>query len=580
MVVLLCLFLLLLSSLADTSQGRRVIILVDPFTTWLSGHCKEYCAANGIDVIETVSPYTCACLSAEGREVPESLRAPLEGEEESWLGVKGLKHSRKGNEEQKEEGAEVEQDEMTTRDVDEEEEQEEEMECFVISESDAGVSTAERLQVALKCKKGSNGISHHLRNKFEQNQIAKESGLPTVQQVLSKEWGHVEDFLNQLWKQTPARDRRCIVKPCRGVASDGVFLCKGLDEAKNAFGSLLNKAKYGGGINECVLVQEFVDGEEYAVDTVAMDGNIKVVALWRYKKLPANGAPFVYQCTELIDTSSIEAQEVMNYCLSVLKAQNLKWGPTHTEIKRISSSFSPSDGSTRCRLIEINARWHAAQFQPVTKACLGYDALEATMDSFFNPSAFASLPSRPKDLQGGGLILHLISFKKGTVSKINHQDEISSLRSTILVELEFQVGSQINKTVDIRSDCGYVLLAHSDPAVVQEDFQRILKLQQTMIEVDEEEQADEVEEEIDEQEELLQSSNLLRKEQLQQHQQQSQISKNSVGGSSSSSSSIAGNAVVATLKKKILRVLAGASIILSTSYLLTLLFVTLLPSLP
>ena len=37
-----------------------------------------------------------------------------------------------------------------------------------------------------------------------------------------------------------------------------------------------------------------------------------------------------------------------------------------------------------CRLIEVNARFHAQHFYPLCRACLGYDALTATMDSYFD----------------------------------------------------------------------------------------------------------------------------------------------------------------------------------------------------
>ena len=58
-------------------------------------------------------------------------------------------------------------------------------------------------------------------------------------------------------------------------------MCTSIDDVKSAFNKLINKPKFGGGLNDAVLIQEYVGGEEYAVDTVAMDGNIKVVALWR-----------------------------------------------------------------------------------------------------------------------------------------------------------------------------------------------------------------------------------------------------------------------------------------------------------
>ena len=55
-----------------------------------------------------------------------------------------------------------------------------------------------------------------------------------------------------------------------------------------------------------------------------MDGQIKVVALWRYKKFAANGAPFVYQCSELVSSQGRQEAEVCQYCLDVLRAQNLQ----------------------------------------------------------------------------------------------------------------------------------------------------------------------------------------------------------------------------------------------------------------
>ena len=42
------------------------------------------------------------------------------------------------------------------------------------------------------------------------------------------------------------------------------------------------------------VVQEYLSGEEWIVDTVSRDGQHKVAALWRYDKGEANGAPFVY----------------------------------------------------------------------------------------------------------------------------------------------------------------------------------------------------------------------------------------------------------------------------------------------
>lgn len=100
------------------------------------------------------------------------------------------------------------------------------------------------------------------------------------------------------------------------------------------------------------------------------------MAVWKYRKVATNGAPFVYQCTELVNSADPVVQEVSDYCVNVLRAQNLRWGPAHTEIR-----YTPEGP----KLMEVNARWHAQNFVPIAKRCLGVDAVTATMDSFFDP---------------------------------------------------------------------------------------------------------------------------------------------------------------------------------------------------
>ncbi len=114
-----------------------------------------------------------------------------------------------------------------------------------------------------------------------------------------------------------------------------------------------------------------------------MDGEVKVVAAWKYHKIAANGAPFVYQCTQMIPVvGDEEAEHVCDYCIDLLQALGVKWGPTHTEIK-----FDPKLGP---RLIEVNARFHAQNFVEIARSCLGYDAVIATMDAFFQPGEYSA----------------------------------------------------------------------------------------------------------------------------------------------------------------------------------------------
>lgn len=218
------------------SPNAPVLIMVDGLTEYLSGHCKDYCNERGIRIIEILSPYMCGFFQNKGRTVPDKFRPPEEGEELAWaelmnVPISGFEGNNHG--------------------------------IHAISESECGVSTAERLQTSLGLI--GNGMSPQLRNKYIMNMRAKAKGIKVLEQALVKSTDELEKFLQKLWSE--GDEKLCVLKPYRGVASEGVYLCKSLEEAKKAFKSTYGTKQFGGGDNDAVLVQEYADGPEYAVDT-------------------------------------------------------------------------------------------------------------------------------------------------------------------------------------------------------------------------------------------------------------------------------------------------------------------------
>ena len=96
------------------------------------------------------------------------------------------------------------------------------------------------------------------------------------------------------------------------------------------------------------------------------------------------------------------------------------------------------------------------------------------------------MPDRPDDTLSYGVIMHLISKKKGKVLKINHVEELNEMESVRYIEIEPKIGSIVLKTVNIRTDSGYILLENSDPKGIQRDYNRILELQETLFDVEKE----------------------------------------------------------------------------------------------
>lgn len=69
-----------------------------------------------------------------------------------------------------------------------------------------------------------------------------------------------------------------------------------------------------GNVNQGALVMEYLDGTEYAIDTVSRDGVHRVCAIWEYDKRDANGASFVYFGMELKSSAGKVGRVANGYC--------------------------------------------------------------------------------------------------------------------------------------------------------------------------------------------------------------------------------------------------------------------------
>jgi hypothetical protein len=157
----------------------------------------------------------------------------------------------------------------------------------------------------------------------------------------------------------------------RGCASDDVYLCSDLQSVRHAFQNIHGSTVFGspGNRHDHVLMQEFAVGQEFAIDTVSKNGQLKIAAIWQYDKRPANGAPFVYYATKLYagsmdaggenqndnrDDGTMLGLIIYNYLNDCFRALDITWGMTHSEIIMTKSP----DGTPSPRLVEVNCRQH------------------------------------------------------------------------------------------------------------------------------------------------------------------------------------------------------------------------------
>lgn len=346
----------------------------------------------------------------------------------------------------------------------------------VYCESDSGLADAEavRQRLMVRCRDDP-PISEARRHKHLMNEEVSQAGLRVAEQKLCGDLQEAQAFAAPFLN----RGKRVVVKPYRGVATESVYLCDDEKNVADAWEKIVSTKVFGSQQqHSSVLVQECLTGTEYAVDVVSRDGHHKVAAIWRYDKRPANGAPFCYFRTELVDAEVDENSDaVVEYITASLSALGVRWGTSHNEV------IVTDDGQRGPVLIEINCRQHNMDFCPLTMSCIGYNALDMTLDAFLGTNErWDEYPDKPK-LRCAGCMVHLINYNEGTVVQTHHIDTISDLPSVLDFEIysEFCTpGEVIKPTIDIRTDAGWVQLVNENRGELEDDYKKIVDLMPTM----------------------------------------------------------------------------------------------------
>jgi len=310
------------------------------------------------------------------------------------------------------------------------------------------------------------------RDKYMMGERIRECKLRAVKQIEVREWAEeAQAFLAELRvREDDPEGAWCVLKPTKSAGSDGVYIAKTIGEATEAFQRILGAADVFGEVNQTVLMQEFLKGKEYVVDSVSMEGEHKCVAIWEYDKRPTNGAAFVYYGMKLYQSEDGERERKMvEYMHGVLDALGVKHGPTHGECMWLDDHDEPC-------LIEVGSRPHGGEgtFAGMAQCVLGYSQVSVMLDTFDKPQHFRRLPKQPARFSGHCQELYLVSLEDGDLEGYPMMEVVKQLPSYNGHNLSVQPGGKIQKTIDFLTTPGSIRLMHDkDGSIVVNDAEKI-----------------------------------------------------------------------------------------------------------
>jgi len=244
------------------------------------------------------------------------------------------------------------------------------------------------------------------KDKYLLNKLLESKKITVIKSLMVKPPFSIEKIVN-FFGSFPL-----VVKPSMGSSSMNVFIVndkRTLENALDEFKKLENSVlKTLGG----VVIQEYIEGEEYPINFVSYNGKHYFVDAWKYVKILNKQNKLVYKQASLLKPNVMPKKQkhqldvMVKYGLSILNAMKWKYGPTHLEVKWDKNRNKPY-------LIEANLRMMGgAPFLNEPKFG-DKTILETSMLSYLrNQTFFKKLPAYNSNPLEGYLVLYIAHADK------------------------------------------------------------------------------------------------------------------------------------------------------------------------
>ncbi|WP_234495015.1 ATP-grasp domain-containing protein [Vibrio maritimus] len=212
-------------------------------------------------------------------------------------------------------------------------------------------------------------VSLNTTDKSRMKQVIAAHGLksPMAEVVLSKEQ------LSSLEVSFPV-----IVKASDRSAGRGVALANNREELENFYDE-----SYSVSFNKKVLVEEYVDGPQYSLETISSKGQHQLVAI---TEMGFSGPPHFVETTHRLPApvSPKDAERLKGFALDCLNAFDIQYGACHIEVRLVNGAPT---------LIEIASRMGGWRHWMIESA-LSVDYLQLILDSSLGkPVVFNAMDS-------------------------------------------------------------------------------------------------------------------------------------------------------------------------------------------
>lgn len=278
------------------------------------------------------------------------------------------------------------------------------------------------------------------RNKKETRKILSETGISAVRYKLI----HSADEAEQALSEIPLP---VVIKPSNDAGSNMVYCCQTINEVRSAVLSILNLRNNSVGqvLDQEIILEEFLTGPEFSVETYTFDKQTKIIAITAKKVL----SPFIpIESGHTVPAKlNINLQnDIESIIKGAISALNIDFSITHIEIK-----LTPNGP----KIVEINARPGGDNIPTLVEMTTGYNLHKIALLISLGIPIEKVVPKPP--ITKSASIRFLFSNKDGVI-EINNQ--LSILNNPLVTETSFTIsdGDTVEKTTSNYNRLGYFIV--------------------------------------------------------------------------------------------------------------------------
>ncbi len=196
----------------------------------------------------------------------------------------------------------------------------------VVPGSEPGVQLADKLNKALNLA-GNDPDTTHLRNtKVGMFEALGKAGIRRIESCVVT----TQDQIIRFWYNNKLS--KAVLKFSESAGTVGFKICNSVEDCIVYFEEMQSMYTLTGFVSE-IIIQEYIGGTEYVVNSLSIDGKHKITDLWRYDKIIQDDSSVIYDVDVLIKELTPGMQALIEYDYKVLDAVGMKNGACHTEIK-------------------------------------------------------------------------------------------------------------------------------------------------------------------------------------------------------------------------------------------------------